>query len=102
MDRVRISPDAADYFIDSVRVQLNQQECDLEAMSLDLLEQARAIEGVLQWQQVRTVQVVTLIGKKKKQSHSTSRAKVTLTERQYKPQRCMDVLLNHQSILVRM
>jgi hypothetical protein len=36
MDRVRT---------DSVRVQLNQQEYDLEAMSLDLLEQARAIEA---------------------------------------------------------
>ena len=44
MDRVRISPTGEDFFLDHA-IRVIQQEIDLEEETLEILEQAKAIEA---------------------------------------------------------
>ena len=44
MDRVRISPTSEDFFLDHA-IRVIQQEIDLEEETLEILEQAKAIEA---------------------------------------------------------
>ena len=47
MDRVRISPTSEDFFLDHA-IRVIQQEIDLEEETLEILEQAKAIEAQTQ------------------------------------------------------
>ena len=47
MDRVRISPTGEDFFLDHA-IRVIQQEIDLEEETLEILEQAKAIEAQTQ------------------------------------------------------